>query len=80
MKAKFKIGDTVRLLGIPPDLPAGDESLPTAAGFKRCVGRQFVIAGFNEIGWAEIDVEEVTGNRGENIWVETEFLQLTEPL
>ena len=77
--ANFKIGDGVRVVGIPSDLPRGDDSLPTVAVFSKCVGRQFVIAGFNEIGWAEIDVQEVTRNKGENIWVEAELLEHLQP-
>lgn len=37
---------------------------------------EFVIAGFNEVGMAEIGIESVTGSVGETIWVEPTFLQL----
>jgi hypothetical protein len=71
-----KVGDSVRLVGVPPDIPKGDADLPTRATFQKCVGHAFVIADFNDIGWAEIDIGSVTGNIGETIWVEPEFLQL----
>jgi hypothetical protein len=71
-----KAGDAVRLVGLPEGLPVGDAALPTLATFQKCIGHQFVIAGFNEIGWAEIDIESVTGNMGETIWLETDFLEL----
>ena len=72
----MKVGDIVRLIGIPPNLPKGDDALPTPAVFQECLGHRFVIQGFNEIGWAEIAVESVTGKVGESIWVELEFLEM----
>lgn len=72
----MRTGDTVRLLRLPSDLPKGDDLLPTAATFQKCVGRTFVIIGFNEIGWAEIDIESVTRSVGETIWIEPELLEV----
>ena len=72
----MKIGDKFRLIALPPDLPVGDADLPTKAVFNKCVGHDFVVAGFNEIGLAELLVESVTGSVGETIWVEPEFLKL----
>jgi hypothetical protein len=72
--ALMKIGDKVRLLGIPAGLEDYPD-FPTKSTFERCVGREFVIAGFNEIGMAEIEIESVTGSVGEAIWVEPEFLE-----
>ena len=72
----MKVGDRVRLVGVPPDLPRGDADLPTIETFQKCVGHTFVIADFNEIGWAEINIGSVTGRMLETIWVEPEFLQL----
>lgn len=40
------------------------------------LGREFGIAGFNEIGMAEIGIESVTGSVGETIWIEPQFLEL----
>jgi hypothetical protein len=71
----MKIGDKVRLVGIPENLPEGDTRLPTAEVFRKCLGKEFLIAGFNQIGWIELDIEAVTGNTGETIWVERDFLQ-----
>lgn len=65
-----------RLTGIPANVPEGDVALPTKARFLQCLGREFVIAGFNEIGWAELEIQSVTGSEGETIWVEPEFLEL----
>jgi hypothetical protein len=72
----MKIGDKVRLIGIPVGVPEGDSDLPTKKTFERCLGHAFVIIGFNEIGWAEIEITPVTGSVGEALWVEPEFLQL----
>jgi hypothetical protein len=72
----MKVGDKVRLIALPPDLPVGDADLPTKAVFNKCVGHDFLVAGFNEIGLAELLVESVTGSVGETIWVEPEFLKL----
>jgi hypothetical protein len=71
-----KIGDTVRLTSVPADVPEGDADLPTKKRFQQCLGHVFVIAGFNEIGWAELEITSVTGSVGETIWVEPEFLEL----
>ncbi|MGB7556170.1 MAG: hypothetical protein WBM04_17500 [Candidatus Korobacteraceae bacterium] len=72
----MKTGDTVRLIGVPADVPEGDAALPTRQRFEQCVGHVFVIAGFNEIGMAELIIESVTGSVGETIWVEPNFLEL----
>ena len=70
----MKVGDKVRLIALPPDLPVGDAD-PTKAVFNRCLRHDFAVTGFNEIGWAELLVESVTGSIGETIWVEPEFLE-----
>lgn len=72
----MKIGDRVRLTGIPPGLPTGDAALDTVATFRKCFEHVFTVVGFNEIGSAELKVEAVTGSIGETIWVESEFLEL----
>jgi hypothetical protein len=71
----MRIGDKVRLMALPPDLPVGDADLPTKAVFDKCLGHDFAVAGFNEIGLAELLVESVTVSVGETIWVEPEFLE-----
>ena len=71
----MKIGEKVRLVGIPDGLEDYPD-FPTKSTFEKCIGREFVIAGFNEIGMAEIGIESVTGSVGETIWVEPHFLEL----
>ena len=71
----MKVGSKVRLIGIPDDLEDYPD-FPTKSTFERCVGCDFVVAGFNKVGMAEIDIESVTGSVGETIWVEPKFLEL----
>ena len=71
----MKVGSKVRVIGIPAglkDLP----DLPIKSIFERCVGSEFVIASFDEIGNAELCIESVTGDSGEKIWIEPQFLEL----
>jgi hypothetical protein len=72
----MRVGTTVQLIRLPPNLPQGDGSLPTQATLEKCLGRNFLIAKFNEVGWAELNIESVTGHLGETIWVEPEYLTL----
>jgi hypothetical protein len=71
----MKIGSKVRLIGVPDGLEDYPD-LPTKSTFERCVGHEFVIAGFNDVGMAELGIKAVTGKVGETIWVETKFLRL----
>jgi hypothetical protein len=70
------IGDKVRLVGIPPNLPVGDADLQTEAAFRKCLGHVFTVVGFNEVGLAELTIELVTGSVGETISVESDFLEV----
>jgi hypothetical protein len=74
----MRIGTAVQLTRLPPNLPQGDASLPTQATFEKCLGQNFLIANFNEAGWAELNIESVTGHVGETIWVEPEYLTLVQ--
>jgi len=65
----------VRLTGVPDGLEDYPD-LPTKSTFEKCVGHEFVIDGFNEVGMAELSITSVTGKVGETIWVETKFLQI----
>ena len=68
----MKMGAKVRVIGVPDGLPDSPE-MATKTIFLRCVGREFVIAGFNQYGMAEINIESVTGSLGETIWIERFF-------
>lgn len=65
----------VRIIGVPDGLEDYPD-LHTKSTFERCVGHEFVIAGFNEFGMAELGLESVTGNSGEKVWIEHQFLEL----
>jgi hypothetical protein len=67
----MKIGDKVKFVRLPESLPGTSEFV-----FQRCLGHELLISGFNEIGWAELDIAPLTGSVGESIWVEPEFLEL----
>lgn len=69
------IGSQVRLAGVPDGLEDYPD-FPTKSTFERCVGHEFVIAGFNKVGMAELEIESVTGSVGETIWIEPRFLQV----
>jgi hypothetical protein len=71
----MNIGTHVRLVGVPDGLEDAPD-FPTKSTFERCVGHEFVIAGFNEVGMAELEIESVTGSVGETIWVEPGFLEI----
>ena len=71
----MKVGSKVRVIGIPDGLEEYPD-LPTKSTFMKCVGREFVIAGFNEVGMAELGIESVNGSVGETIWIEPQFLEL----
>ncbi len=49
----MKIGDKVRLIGVPSGLEDFPD-LPTKSTFEKCLGREFTVAAINEIGWAEL--------------------------
>jgi hypothetical protein len=70
----MKIGSKVRLIGVPDGLEDYPD-FPTKSTFEKCVGHEFVIEGFNNVGTAELHIKSVTGKVGERIWVETKFLQ-----
>ena len=67
------IGSKVRLVGVPDGLEDYPD-LPTKTTFEKCVGHEFVIVSFNDAGMAELAIQSVTGNQGESIWVEIQFL------
>jgi hypothetical protein len=71
----MRVGDTVRLIAIPPGLEDFPD-LPTKSTFKRCVGKQFTVTAVTEKGWAELPIGSVTGNKNEKIYVSPDFLEI----
>jgi hypothetical protein len=70
-----KVGDKVRLLGIPPWLE-DFQDLSIKSAFQRCVGKDFTVAAITDKGWAELPIGAVTGNGGEKIYVSPNFLEV----
>ena len=77
-----KLGDRVRLVAIPDDLPPDAEpgALGTDSLFQRCLGRVFPVVDINELGWPQLDMGEVNGQAGymDSIWVEPSRLVVAE--
>jgi hypothetical protein len=75
----MNIGDTVRIVKLPPGL-RDLEDLPTRAAFNLCLGHEYVIQDFGKYGHLELDVsaeiDEVAGGVGNTIWIEPEFVEL----
>ena len=71
----MKVGSMARIIGVPDGLEDYPD-FPTKSTFERCVGHEFLIAGFNDVGMAELGIGSVTGNPGEKIWIEPQFLEL----
>ena len=69
------IGDRVRVVKVPPDLPEGE--LHTRSLFDRCLGLSFPIAGI-EGDLLELHVGEVLGKLPcmDVIWIESEYVEL----
>lgn len=78
----MKIGDRVRLVSLPDELPPDGEpgSLNTNGLLRRCLSRVFPVVGFNEHGRAELEVGEVNGQQPymESIWVESQCLVVVD--
>jgi hypothetical protein len=75
----LKVGQKVRVIQVPPNLPK-DDRLNTESLFVLCVGRVFPIIGFNDAGWLELEVGEVLGKSPcmDSIWIEPEFVEIVE--
>jgi hypothetical protein len=80
----FRVGDRVLILDIPSDLKdpgyEDDPEMRTAELFRFCLGRKFVIRGFDRYGFIELRVDDdraVKKRFGLNsIWLEPKFLDM----
>jgi len=76
----MKTGDTVRLIGIPPNVrDVGD--MQTHTPFEKCLEHSFVVAALESVEGvphplAKLDVGHVVGEESwkHTIWVEPEYL------
>ena len=65
----MKVGDLVRVIGVPERLPDSPETLEV---FRRCVGRTFPIIDIAAGGLLELEVGEVMGVHPvmHSVWIE----------
>jgi hypothetical protein len=77
-----RIGDKVRLTGVPSDIRGG-EKLQIRTLFEKCLGQTFTVAGLDFVEGLpyqliRLDVGHVVGKASylETIWVEPEYVQL----
>jgi len=84
LRPAMKAGDSIKLVGIPPDLP-DDAEFQTQALFQKCLGRSFVISAIESFEGvlfplAGIDVGHVIGKEPweHTIWVQLEYLRPTD--
>ncbi len=73
----MKVGDCVRVVGVPQGLP--DDDMGTERIFSLCLGRVFPVVGFQN-GLVELNVGEVVGEKSfqQTIWIEPEFVEVTD--
>ncbi len=78
----MRIGDIVRLTGIPPDAK-DDQEFSTLSLFRKCLGKTFTVQGFQNVEGLpypliQLDVGEVVGVESymESIYVEPEYLEV----
>lgn len=84
LRHSFRRGDRVRITDIPSDLKnpgyEDDPQMRTAALFRFCLGKKFVVRGFDRYGFVELRVDDdpaVKRKFGLNsIWVEPKSIQL----
>jgi hypothetical protein len=79
----MKIGDKVKVVGIPPDVHDEDD-LKTRSLFEKCMGKIFHVEGLEKVEGMDhplvrLDVGHVVGKNSweHTIWVEPEFVELT---
>ena len=68
----MRVGDRVRLIGVPPDV----EDLATKSTFQKCLGHEFTVTVINKIGFAELQIESITGTSDDKIYVPPRFLKI----
>lgn len=68
----MRVGDRVRLIGVPSDV----EDPHTILTFQKCLGHEFTVTAINGIGWAELQIEAITGTSGDLIYASPRFLKI----
>ena len=74
---KYKIGDWVTIVKIPPDI-GNETEMNTKRVFEICIGKTYPIQGFDKYGHLELDVskdvDHVVGGFMNTIWIEAKFV------
>jgi hypothetical protein len=73
MNKKFRVGDKVKVVGIPPltFAPGVKDELGTVKLFKSMLGKVYTVRGFDKHGHVELQ-----SKRLDFVWVEPELLKL----
>lgn len=78
-QSSIKIGDTIRVLRVPPDV---ERFMPpeTQELFRRCVGQVLRVEGFDDYGGLELlvldDGSQAPSHGHHTIWIEPEYVEL----
>ena len=74
-KTKFKIGDTIRVIGYRPARypPGMEDEMGTEELFQSMVGRSYKIEGFDDYGNIELNPRD-----GDTVWVEPDLVELVD--
>jgi hypothetical protein len=67
----MKVGDRVRLIGIPPDI-----DLDAKSTVQKCLAQEFTVSAVNEVGYAELEIDFITGTSDDKILVAPRFLEI----
>ena len=72
-KRKFRLGDKVRVVGIPKITfaPGVRDELGTKKLFKSMLGKVYTVRGFDKYGHIELAPKRLS-----TVWIEPEFLKL----
>jgi hypothetical protein len=83
----MKVGDRVKVIGIPPDVhdSKDDKGLATRSLFEKCLGKVFQIQALESVEGltfplVKLDVGHVLGKQSweDTIWIEPEFVELAD--
>lgn len=72
-KTNFRVGDKVRVVGIPKITfaPGVKDEMGTEKLFKSMLGRVYTVRGFDKYGHIELEPKRLN-----TVWIEPEFLKL----
>jgi len=73
MTKKFRIGDKVKVVGMPPlTFPEGvKDELGTENLFKSMLGKVYTVRGFDRCGNVQLEP-----NRVNTVWIEPQYLRI----